>query len=124
MNLVVHPYFKDEILSGEKRACMVQDKYLPNLKITFLSSDGLKETPFATATAKECAQLLIDPKKGFIFRRVVLNSVDQWMKLNAENTKRVLLVEGFQHPDDFWNNLQTRDPFEVNQIFFEEVLPL
>ena len=124
MNIVLHPYFKDEILSGNKRACMVQEKFLPNLKVTFSTSDGLREVPFATAVIKEAAQLLIYPKKGFIFRRIQVSAVDQWIKLNAENTKRVILVEGFAHPDDFWNNLQTRKPFEVNQFFFEEVTQL
>ncbi len=124
MQLVVHPYFKDQILGFEKAAVMVQDKFTPGEEITFLCAENLKEVPFATATAKECAQLKIVPTQGQIFRKVMLMGVEQWLKLSKENARRVILVEGFKHVDDFYHNLQAKGTFEVNQIYFENLKPI
>lgn len=124
MQLVVHPYFKDQILTYNKAACMVQDRLINGTEITFLSAEGLKEIPFATAKIHDSVRLKIEPKTGSIYRCINIQTVDQWIKCNPETTRRIILIEGFNHVDDFWNNQQTRGTFEVWQMYFDNLKPI
>jgi hypothetical protein len=119
MEIVIHPYFKDQVLSGNKRAIMVQTQVKAGEVLTLSSAEDLKEVPFANCIAREAVALKIVPKRGQIYRWVNLLNVWQWLKCQPETVKRIILVEGFNHPDDFWNNQQQRAPFQVWQVYFD-----
>lgn len=122
--IVVHPYFKDQILNFEKGAIMLQENIKEKTILNFYTrEDDNTEKMFATATAGPSSVLKILPKKGQIHRLLFINGVRQWLAVNPETTRRILLVEGFKHPDDFWNNCQARGTFETYQMYFENLKP-
>jgi hypothetical protein len=120
--IVVHPYFKEQILDFQKAACMVQEEIKEGETIHFYCRENdHTEKHFATAKAGPSSILRILPNKGQIHRLLFVGGVRQWQALKPENAKRVIIVEGFKHADDFFNNLLTRGTFTTYQMYFDNL---
>ena len=124
MIIVVHHQLKEAILKGQKTAVMTQENFIKDEPIslcTRTTSFPAHEYEFATAVARESAILRIFAKEEKIYRQVYEMGKWKWKLLDKVTTRRVLLNEGFAHPDDFWNNLEKRKNgyIVVNQIYFD-----
>lgn len=121
VEVVVHAAFKNAILSGHKVAIMLQHNFKKDGIMKFSCADGLKEIPFATAIARDCAYLQLNSKRESIMRQVALDAKKYWVVCSKDQVKKIIFNEGFAHTDDFWRNIEARGVFEVNQFYFDSL---
>lgn len=120
VTLVINQAFVEPLYRGTKIAAMAQGSFTPGQKIVFEMGNGNTTVKIAEAIVYGVVGLRISPLREQIQRR---NS-NAWELLNGDATARVLQNEGFTHPHDFWHfahGLDKGKPFEVNQIYFDEL---
>lgn len=121
--IVVHERFKDLILMGVKTAVMLQKDFVENGPLKFICREGNKELPFCTAIARHCAFLKLIPNTETIKVFAIGEKQDYWHTCDSDMVKKIILNEGFLHKDDFWQAMQVRGIFQVNQFYFDTVQP-
>jgi len=120
VTLVINQAFVEPLYRGTKIAAMAQGSFYPGQKIVFEITKANATVKIAEAIVYGVVGLRISPMREQIERR---NS-GEWELLNGDATARVLQNEGFEHPNDFWHfahGLNKGQPFEVNQIYFDEL---